>query len=216
MTPPVPILPMFPLGTVLLPSLVLPLHVFETRYQRLTQDCLEGDGEFGVVLIERGNEVGGGDTRTSVGTVARVVEAVPFADGRWALGTVGTRRIRVRRWLDDDPYPRAEVEDWEDPPPGPGFDAALAGAVGLLRRVLATRAELGDESAPATQELSDDPVLASFQAVAISPFGAADRQALLEAPSADARVARLHALLVEEADIQARRLTLDADGDPPT
>jgi Lon protease-like protein len=208
------ILPMFPLGTVLLPSLVLPLHVFEPRYRRLTEDCLDGGREFGVVLIERGSEVGGGDTRTSVGTVARLVEAVPFPDGRWALGTVGTRRIRVQRWLDDDPYPRAEVDDWHDPAPEPGLDAALAAAVALLRRVLALRAELGDATAPATQELSDDPVLASYQAAAISPFGAADRQVLLEAPSAEARVERLHALLEEEADVLAQRLRLDAGGSP--
>ena len=108
---------MFPLGTVLLPSAVLPLHVFEPRYRQLVRDCLDRDGEFGVVLIERGNEVGGGDNRTSVGTVARLVEAVPFGDGRWALAAVGTRRIRVRRWLEDDPYPRAEVEAWDDPGP---------------------------------------------------------------------------------------------------
>jgi uncharacterized protein len=212
------VLPMFPLGTVLLPSLVLPLHVFEPRYRQLTQDCLAGDREFGVVLIERGSEIGGGDTRTSVGTVARVVEAVPFSDGRWALGTVGTRRIRVRRWLDDDPYPQAEVDDWDDPPPGPDLHHVLAAAVRVLRRVLAQQAELGDPAAPATQELSDDPVLASYQAVAISPLGPADRQALLAAPSAESRVERLHTLLVEEADVLARRLTLDGGDapDPPT
>ena len=68
-------LPMFPLGTVLFPSVFLPLHVFEPRYQELTRDCLAGDNEFGVVLIERGSEVGGGDARFDVGTVARIIEA---------------------------------------------------------------------------------------------------------------------------------------------
>src|SRR5439155_458702 len=63
-------LPMFPLGTVLFPFVVLPLHVFEPRYRALTRDCLAGSGEFGVVLIERGLEVGGGDERFPVGTVA--------------------------------------------------------------------------------------------------------------------------------------------------
>jgi Lon protease-like protein len=209
-------MPMFPLGSVLLPGAVLPLHVFEPRYRQLTEDCLAGDREFGVVLIERGNEVGGGDTRTSVGTVARVVEAVPFPDGRWALATVGTRRIRVRRWLDDDPYPRAEVEDWDDPPPAAGLTGALADTVGVLRRVLATQAEMGDDAAPATQELSDDPVLASYQALAISPLGAADRQALLAAPSAEDRVARLRVLLEDEAQVLAQRLLLDTEPfDPP-
>ena len=65
---------MFPLGTVLLPFAHLPLHIFEPRYRALVKDCLAGDGEFGVVLIERGHEVGGGDVRFGVGTVARIVQ----------------------------------------------------------------------------------------------------------------------------------------------
>src|SRR5829696_5584015 len=100
---------MFPLGTVLLPGAYLPLHVFEPRYRALVRDCLEGDGEFGVALIERGQEVGGGDSRFDVACVARIVEAGEMPDGRWALGTVGVRRARVEAWLPDDPYPRAEV-----------------------------------------------------------------------------------------------------------
>ena len=90
-------LPMFPLGSVLVPSAGLPLHVFEPRYRALVQDCLAGDREFGVVLIERGSEVGGDDVRTSVGTVARIVEATELPDGRWAVAAVGVRRVRVRQ-----------------------------------------------------------------------------------------------------------------------
>ena len=70
---------MFPLGSVLLPSMVLPLHVFEPRYRALVRDVLDGDGEFGVCLISRGHEVGGDDVRTDVGTVARVHEAMLMA-----------------------------------------------------------------------------------------------------------------------------------------
>jgi len=62
---------MFPLGTVLLPRAHLPLHIFEERYRALARDCLAGDRSFGVVLIERGQEVGGGDVRFSVGTDSR-------------------------------------------------------------------------------------------------------------------------------------------------
>ena len=71
------------LGAV--PARALPLHVFEPRYRALVEDCLAGEPEFGVVLIERGSEVGGGDTRFDVGTVARIVEAAEFPDGRYAL-----------------------------------------------------------------------------------------------------------------------------------
>ena len=96
---------MFPLGMVLLPTMVVPIHVFEPRYRQMTKDCLDGEREFGVVLIERGSEVGGGDIRTDTGTLARIADAQELPDGRWGLVAVGTRRIRVSRWLEDDPYP---------------------------------------------------------------------------------------------------------------
>jgi Lon protease-like protein len=206
-----PILPMFPLGSVLLPSAFLPLHVFEARYRQLVSDCLDGDREFGVVLIERGSEVGGGDQRASIGTVARILEAVSFDDGRWALGTVGTRRIRVTDWLDDDPYPRAEVEDWDDPGAENVATEARAGLTAALRKVLAYTAELGESSAPATLDLSDDAVLASYQAISFSPFGPADRQRLLAVPGTAERIRRLTHLLDEEAGYLARRLELGGE-----
>jgi Lon protease-like protein len=209
------VLPMFPLGSVLFPTMVLPLHVFEPRYRQLVHDCIEGEPEFGVVLIERGSEVGGGDQRTSVGTVARIVEAAPFDDGRWAIGCVGVQRIRVARWLSDDPYPRAEVEDWDDDDiDTPPADERLEQTIRAVRRSLALHAELGDAAAPATVELSDDPVLATYQLAAVGPFGPADRQELLEAPDAAARLERLHALTVENLDYLRMRLDMDSGDDP--
>src|SRR4051794_29363897 len=104
------LMPMFPLGSVLLPGAVLPLHVFEPRYRTLVDACLAADEhEFGVVLIDRGHEVGGGDVRRRAGTVARMMQVAELEAGRYAVVAVGTRRIRVERWLDDDPYPRADV-----------------------------------------------------------------------------------------------------------
>jgi len=204
---------MFPLGTVLLPSLVLPLHVFEDRYRKLVDDCLADDTEpeFGVVLIERGSEVGGGDTRCLVGTVARIVEAAKMPDGRWALACVGTRRVRVEAWLDDDPYPLASVVDWADPDPGPRFRVSLDECVALLRRVLAVASELGEDVMPATVELSSEEVLASYQAVAVSPLGPADRQRLLAAPTPEIRVEELTDLLHDELRTCEARMAL---GDP--
>src|ERR1700737_1153600 len=98
-------LAMFPLGSVLFPHLLLPLHIFEPRYRVLMFDCTRGEPEFGVVLIERGVEGGGSDERFRVGTVARILEAGELPDGRWVLNAVGTNRIRVDTWLPDDPYP---------------------------------------------------------------------------------------------------------------
>jgi uncharacterized protein len=206
---------MFPLGTVLFPSVFLPLHVFEPRYRALVHTCLEGDGCFGVTLIERGSEVGGGDVRTTVGTLAQIVEAAELADGRWALGAVGLHRIRVLRWLDDDPFPQADIEPWPDEATTTALDDRLDRVVVRLRRVLALRAELGDSVAPATVELADDPDLAAFQACAVAPLGPADRQALLEEPSAASRLERLDRLLADDELDLARQIDLGGPTDAP-
>jgi Lon protease-like protein len=198
---------MFPLGTVLFPTLYLPLHVFEPRYREMTRRCLDGDREFGVVLIERGSEVGGHDVRTRVGTVARIVEVAELGDGRYALGTVGVRRVRINEWLADDPFPRADVEDWDDPDAGAdGFDGAYRAVVAALRRVLALKAELGEPAVDATVELSDEPGVGSFQVAAVGPFGPADQQALLAADGVAARLAALLTLLADEARFCEQRL----------
>lgn len=202
---------MFPLGTVLFPSAFLPLHVFEPRYRAMVQHCLDGEQEFGVVLIERGSEVGGGDVRTLVGTVARIIEAQQLDDGRWVLGTVGTHRIRVRGWLAEDPFPRAEVERWDDEDT-PGLDLDLEHlyqhAVARLRRVLALKAELAEPAVDATVELSADPVLGSYQCAAVAPLGPADQQVLLAASGAGPRLSLLTRLLGEEEQYLRARLTL--------
>jgi Lon protease-like protein len=191
-------LPMFPLGAVLLPGAVLPLHVFEPRYRALVADCLAGEPEFGVVLIARGSEVGGGEVRYDIGTVARIVEVAELPGGRSALMTVGTRRIRVERWLDDDPYPRAEVADWpeeDDVGGGPELDDLVA----QLRRVLALQAELGEPAPSATTEVADDPLLATYHAAALAPLGPQDRYRLLAAVEPSER-RRLLATMLDDAE----------------
>jgi uncharacterized protein len=215
-------MPMFPLGSVLVPSMVLPLHVFEERYRRMVRDCLDGTPEFGVVLISRGSEVGGGDVRTEVGTVARMVEAAELPDGRFALHCVGTRRIRIQRWLEDDPYPRAEVDDWPDElggPDDPGHPGGPAGtpadlgeareaALGALRRALALQAELGEPAPPVTVEVDDEPEAASHQIAALAPIGPLDRQTLLEVPTTAGRLARAHVVLLDAIELLEARLAM--------
>lgn len=192
-------LAMFPLGTVLVPSMLLRLQVFEPRYRRMVRDCTSPGGtpELGVVLIERGSEVGGGDVRTDVGTVARMLEVVPRPGGGYLLQVVGTRRVRVRRWLGDDPYPRAEVEHWPDGPPAPeaDADALLDAAWDRLQRALILHAELGDGPLPAVVERAEDLTTASHQVTAMAPLGPFDRQRLLRAPDAVSRLATACRLL---------------------
>ena len=100
---------LFPLNTVLFPGAVLNLHVFEERYRLMIASCLAGDHRFGVVLIARGSEVGGGDVRHDRGTMATIEVASPTPDGRYGVLARGGDRLRVHSWLDDAPYPRALV-----------------------------------------------------------------------------------------------------------
>ena len=204
-------MPMFPLGMVLLPTMVVPIHVFEPRYRQMTKDCLDGDREFGVVLIERGSEVGGGDVRTDAGTAARIIEAQEFPDGRWGLVAGGIRRIQVGRWLEDDPYPRAEVQDWPDS--GLGNDgshitAGLAPAMAAWRRVLALQSELGAPGPPANFEVSDDPSTAVWQLAALSPMGPLDRQRLLTADNTAQRLDLLAELLADAEELIRARIEM--------
>lgn len=203
---------MFPLGSVLFPSIVLPLHVFEPRYRALMRDVLDGEREFGVCLIERGSEVGGDDARLGVGTVAQVQDASELPDGRWAVVTVGTRRIRVEEWLVDDPYPRALVADHPDPAPGTAELSLLEPVTTAVRQALAKVAELGESATPATIELTDDPVLRSHQIAALAPVSTLDKYALLAAPTVGVRLASLHDLLADANTVLDLRL---AEGDGP-
>jgi Lon protease-like protein len=195
------LLPIFPLGSVLLPTQLLPLHIFEPRYRELMRRLTEPDaaGELGVVLIERGHEVGGGDQRVDTGTLARLVEAELLPDGRWLALFAGTERFRVVEWLPDDPYPQAEVEDLSEADWDPAELPTLTTAEDLVREAVALAAELGEAAVPAGFELSDDPRHRAWQLCAVAPLGPMDRQRLLEAP----RTVRLITLVQQAAD--ARR-----------
>lgn len=194
---------MFPLGTVLFPTVVLPLQVFEPRYRRLLDDVLAGDRCFGIVLIERGSEVGGGDVRTEVGTLAEVLEARDLGDGHWAVAAVGRERLRVDRWLEDDPYPRAEVSILED---GPEPSPPLGDLDGRLRRALALQAELGEARAPVEVELAPDPATASLQMGAVGPFGPVDQQRILACTDPSARHRLVGDLLDDAVPLLEARL----------
>jgi Lon protease-like protein len=211
-------LPMFPLGTVLFPHAVIPLHVFEPRYRALMQDCLDGDRRFGVVLIERGSEVGGGDQRASVGTQGVITRAAELPDGRWVLEVTGEEPVSIDEWLPDDPYPVA----WVSAHLG-GEQGAAAGVRGdsveevevlcleLAQRIRRTRAVLAEHGgAPA---LSPDVALdgrgssevASWQLCAAAPISTYDAQKLLVEANVAARLTQL-VRLIEELELDVERM----------
>jgi len=204
-------LAMFPLGAVLFPGKGLPLHIFEPRYRQLARDCVRGNREFGVVLIERGSEVGGGDIRFEVGTVAHIGEEVELPDGRWIVMATGTQRIRVACWLPDDPYPVALVAPLSDSDldtmSDPGAVRALEAAERGVRRALAYQAELDQgPTVPATVALSGDPEVAIWQLCGFAPIGPIDQQRLLELESSGQRARLLAEMAGQTADQLAHLL----------
>jgi uncharacterized protein len=186
-------LPMFPLSGVLFPHASMPLHVFETRYRAMLRECLETDRRFGVVLIERGSEVGGGDQRSSLGTLGVVVAAATLPDGRWLIEVQGEARIRVVEWLPDDPYPQALAEEASpetDTVPG----SLLEEATTRVRRVRGLLSEQGGARPlpPGTKlDGGGNAERASWNLCAAAPVDAYDAQRLLTAESTSERLGRL-------------------------
>jgi uncharacterized protein len=168
---------MFPLGSVLFPHMPLSLRIFEERYVVMLSRVLQEEvSEFGVVLIERGQEVGGGDHRFGIGTVARIVE-LEASEGFIGLVAEGDRRIRVDRWLDEAPHPQAEVTElaplvWDDQ-----LLTELVGAEDAVRRALASLD--GPSGWPSDIGLTDEPVARAWQLAGIAPLGPLDQVELL-------------------------------------
>ncbi len=188
---------MFPLGSVLLPGGILPLHVFEPRYRDMVRDCLRSDGEpeFGQALITHGWETGGGDARAMVGTIAQMLQVEALDADRYALIAVGTRRIRINAWLPDDPYPIADVDEWPDvDPDAPDLGLHVAATHARVLAALALAAQLG-EADTADAEISDDPLVATYHLATLAPIGPADRLKLLSAEGPSDRLDLLDSIL---------------------
>ncbi|NYJ31349.1 LON peptidase substrate-binding domain-containing protein [Galbitalea soli] len=200
-------IPMFPLGSVLFPCMPLPLRIFEERYLVMLARILENEpAEFGVVLIERGQEVGGGEQRFRYGTVAQITE-LEGAEGFVSVLAQGERRIEIVEWLDDDPFPRAEVRVLPELEWDASLEPLRLRAEQQVRRTLARVSEFADQRWAATVELSDDPVESSWQLAGIAPLGELDQIALLRSASLDALLSGIIELTI------AAEETLGAFGD---
>lgn len=174
---------MFPLGSVLVPHMPLALRLFEPRYLTMLAEMIAAERTvFGVVLIERGQEVGGGERRFGVGTIAEITE-VGGGDGFVALEAVGGSRFEVLEWLPDAPYPRAEVRMLEPLDGDPASEPRRAATESAVRRALAVASEFEQQQYASVVELSDDPLAACWQLAGIVPSGDLDRQAFLRCAS---------------------------------
>ena len=195
---------MFPLSIALFPHEMLPLQVFEPRYHRLVNDCQQGAGEFGVVLISRGSEVGGGDQRCSVGTLARIEQATPTEWGRWLLMVRGMRRVRIGEWIAEEPYPIATVEALVDR--GETLDQAVTDEA--ERAVISLRSLIADLGGPPALERGfgaiEDLIERSWRIALAAPLNPYDRQTLLELDDPAARLLKLAELVTSLREDLAR------------
>ncbi|HEU4913491.1 MAG TPA: LON peptidase substrate-binding domain-containing protein [Actinomycetes bacterium] len=189
-------IPLFPLGTVLFPGLLLPLHVFERRYRDLVRDLLTAPDEqrrFGVVAIREGREVGADGIRAlyPVGCVARLRRVDPYDDGRFDIVSTGAQRFRLLSVDTALPYLRAEV-DLLDEAPGEAADAAAAGVRALFD---VYRRAVGAQPA---EDLPTEPDVLSYLVAATMVLDLPDRQILLEQPDTTLRLRQELRLLRRE------------------
>jgi uncharacterized protein len=195
-------LPLFPLGTVLYPGLLLPLHVFEERYRQLVHDLMAQPEPwcFGVIAIREGRETGadGVSALYEIGCTATVRQVIEQEDGRFYLITVGTQRFRLAELDQSEPYLRGEVDIL---PEDSGDRAAARRAVqdvqSGFRAYLDALAERGATKV-STLDLPDEPVQLSYLVAASVIADLSDKQALLAQPDALHRLTTERALLSRE------------------
>jgi uncharacterized protein len=195
-------LPLFPLGTVLYPGLLLPLNIFEERYRQLVRDLLDGPEprRFGVIAIRKGRETGvdGISALYQVGCTATLREVAEQEDGRYLLVTVGTQRFRLVSLDDSQPYLQGEVDLIEDEV---GDEAAAGLAVPAVQRAFRGYVEAlaSRESVEVTvPELPDEPLLLSYLVAASMILDLSVRQDLLAEPDAERRLGAERTLLTRE------------------
>lgn len=221
-------LPLFPLGSVLYPGLVLPLHVFEERYRRLMAD-LTAQPEphrFGVVAIRDGREVAptgvdadapalaglGSDPHRAlfeIGCVAEIAQLTPHRDGRFELIASGTTRFRILSIDATGPYLTAEVEDVPEET-GPEAQLLAKGVERVFRTYRKRLAGAQESTVSGERELPDDPNVLSYLVAAASVLDTQDKQRLLAAASASDRLRAELRLLRREAAVLAKLPSLPA------
>lgn len=212
-------LPLFPLGLVLFPGALLPLHIFEPRYRLLMRRCSERESLFGVVLAKSGDETGAATAPHTVGTAARIVAVNPLPDGRSFIVARGERRFAIERvFADLEPYLVGEVR-WLDETDGPGADGLAANARDAYGRyLLGVATVIAEQGGEPSAEPPEEPSAAalSYRIAADLAIPDADRQRLLEAPTAAARLeAALHHLTRETDLVQDLLVRMHARGARP-
>ena len=195
-------LPLFPLGAVLYPGMLLPLHIFEERYRQLVRDLLDGPEprRFGVIAIRKGRETGIDGVRSlhEIGCAATLRRVERHPDGRFDIVTVGTQRFRLSGLDETRPYLQGEVEMLPDEPVEPARAGAAVRVIqAAFRDYLDALIEWGGATVR-LEDLPDEPVLLSFVVAAAMIIDLPERQALLAESDTLRRLAMQRALLSRE------------------
>jgi Lon protease-like protein len=195
-------LPLFPLGAVLYPGMLLPLHIFEERYRKLVRDLLDGPEprRFGVIAIRKGRETGveGVQSLYEIGCTATLRRVEEHEDGRFNLVTVGTRRFRLLALDQTLPYLQGEIEMLAEEVVDQAATAPAVRAVQVaFRGYLDALTEWGGATVR-VEHLPGEPVLLSFLVAAAVVIDLPERQALLDEPDTLRRLAAERAMLSRE------------------
>jgi Lon protease-like protein len=174
--------PLFPLGLVLLPGELVPLHIFEERYKQMIGECLDEEREFGILWLAE-------DALKEIGCAARITRVLErFDDGRMNIVVQGTTPFRLERRIGDLAYPAGDIELLDDEP---GTDDE---ALERTRKSYADLVEQVTDTRPEPEALAE---LGAYGMAATLEIAASAKQALLELRSEPARLEQLEALFDE-------------------
>ena len=199
------LLPLFPLGSVLFPGALMPLHIFEPRYRLLIRRCMERHHPFGIVLIRSGSEVDPRAEPYDVGTEAKIVAESPLPDGRSYIVTRGERRFAVENLIPDaEPYLVGQVR-YLDETDGDGAASHASVALEALGSYLLAVVAVTDDSR-GERALADDlrdalPRDLAYRIAGSLAVDAPQQQALLELETASARLKEETRILNRETEL---------------
>ncbi|TMC43861.1 MAG: peptidase S16 [Chloroflexi bacterium] len=199
------LLPLFPLGSVLFPGALMPLHIFEPRYRLLIRRCMDRHHPFGIVLIRHGSEVGPSAEPYEVGTEAKIVAESPLPDGRSYVVTRGERRFAVESVIPDaEPYLVGRVRYLDENDGEAASDRARTALDALGAYLLAVVAVTEDPRGE--RALADDlrearPRDLAYRIAGSLAVDAPQHQALLELETASARLEEETRILNRETEL---------------
>ncbi|AWR22357.1 LON peptidase substrate-binding domain-containing protein [Aurantimicrobium photophilum] len=174
------VLPQFPVGSVLMPFMPLALRVFEPRYLKLMGDLVGSDNPvFGVPLHPQRVAAGEQPERLTIGTVAKV-EDFGMTDEHLGITATGTKRFVITKWLEADPYPRAEVAYLPDLVWDDKFDSQRMTLELEVRGLLTRASKYGEMMWEPDTEISEEPVAAIWQLAAMLPVPPQEQHTMLE------------------------------------